>query len=432
MYFYRTYTPNSLTKRYLTGNLETKRIVYHYDTIRADRVDLLEEIKQENKKHEIYVLTNHNEIPELTQYAKVMRPCKVRGMELRGEPWPSFVLITPPPVFDAVIYTSQKTIDGIFTWIYSFCQRMTVAYKYDIAVIHEGIRPDMVAKLSTAAYVKQNGDPIRCRTLIMMKIADKIPTTITYDHSVQVLHSPKLSEAWQIPNDRDEVIPVSEVVRKSWNLDAKPIHNLTVFAPEDGPLSLISATRLTTAEKGHQRMKQLCRLLKDAHIDFTWDLYGDRDPCINGITYKGQTLDIRKKIRAADYLVQLSDAEGFCYSIIEALEEGTPIITTPLEILEELHIKDGEHGHIVPFDMDFDINIIRDIPEVHYIFDNIPSLESWHKKLGRATGNGAVTIQCVKQYKDMQLDRQVHEGERLTVNHRRANEIINSGYARRV
>lgn len=430
VYFYRTATPNSLTKRYLTGDLETKRIVYHYDRITADRVDLLEEIKRENEKHEIYVLTNHNEIPELSQYAKVMKPCKVRGMELRGEPWPSFVLISPPPVFDVVIYTSQKDINGIFTWIYSFCLRMTRAYGYDIAVIHEGLRPSMVAKLLTAAYVKQNGDPIRCRTLIMMKIADKIPTTITYDHSIQILHSPKLSETWSLPEDRDEVIPVSEVVRKSWKIGTEPIHNLTV--QDVNTLSLISATRLSTKEKGMDRMKRLCYMLKEAHINFEWDLYGDFDPGIKGIEYRGQTIDIRKKIRAADYLVQLSDDEGFCYSIVEALEEGTPIICTPLPILKELGIKDKVHGHIIPFDMDFDISIITDIPLVKFLFDNVPSLEAWRKKLGKATGKGTVNIQCVSRYRDMTLDRYIEPGEILTLSTRRASEIIECGYAKEV
>jgi glycosyltransferase involved in cell wall biosynthesis len=173
-------------------------------------------------------------------------------------------------------------------------------------------------------------------------------------------------------------------------------------------------------------------MMTAAGIVFEWDLYGDRDPCIKGITYKGLTVDIRNKIRSADYLVQLSDDEGFCYSIIEALEEETPIITTPIDVLEELHIKDKEHGHIVPFDMDFDINIIRDIPRVNYTFDNIPSLEAWRKKLGKGTGQGITVIECIRKYRDIQLDRYVEEGERLTVNKRRATEIIESGYAKEV
>lgn len=427
MYFYRTATPNSLTKRYLSGDLETKRIVYHYDRITADMVDLLEEIKRENEKHEIYVLTNHNEIPELSQYAKVMNPCKVRGMELRGEPWGQFSKILPPPVFDIVIYTSQKQINGIFTWILSFCSQMSV---YDIAVIHEGIRPDMIARLSSVAYVKQCGDPVKCHTLMMMKIKDQIPVSIHFDESIQILHSTKLSDLWKLPTDRNRIIPVSEVVRQSWGLSEKPIHNMT--CQNVNVLHLVSATRLSTKEKGLDRMKILAAMLTNAGINYEWECYSDIDPEVKGITHMGLTTDIRQKIKAADYLVQLSDEEGFCYSIIEALEEGTPIITTPISVLSELGIKDGEHGHIIPFDMKFNLHDLLTIPKVQYTHNNEQIIKEWSKVLGKGTGVKPVQIQCVKQYRDMQLQRYVNEGEIITVNHRRAEEIINSGYARRL
>ena len=429
-YFYRTATPNSLTKRYLSGDTDTKRIVYHYDHITADMTDLLEEIKRENERHEIYVLTNQNDIPDLSLYAKVMTPCKVRGMELRGEPWKQFTKILPTPYFDIVIYTSQHDINGIYTWIYSFCRRMSAAYKYDIAVCHDGMKTEMVSRLSTCAYVVPSGSPVKCHTLLMMKLRDSIPPNIRFEHSIQIVHSPRLSDLWELPKDRDELIPVSKVVKDSWGLSADPIHNLTV--QDVNVLSLISVTRLSTKEKGLDRMKQFCYKLKEAHINFEWNLYGDFDPSIKGITYKGQTTDIRKKIRAADYLVQLSDAEGFCYSIVEALEEGTPIISTPLPILEELGIKNKVHGHIIPFDMDFDINIITDIPSVKYLFDNIPSLEAWRKKLGKATGKGAVNIQCTSRYRDVTLGRYIEPGEILTLSRRRASEIIEHGFAKEV
>lgn len=427
MYFYRTATPNSLTKRYLTGDLETKRIVYHYDTITADRGNLLEEIKRENEYHEVYVLTNRCDIPELSQYAKVMKPCKVRGMELRGEPWDTFTMIRPAPVFDVVIYTSQKNINGIYTWIHSFCSQMS---DYDIAVIHQGMKQDMINRLAAVAYVKREGDPIKCHTLLMMKIADSAPPSIRYEKVIQVLHSPKLSELWAIPKDRDEVIPVSEVVRESWGLKAKPIHNMT--CRDINTMTLISATRLSTQEKGLKRMKTLCTMLKVARINYEWELYSDIDPGIKGITYKGLTTDIRKKIRAADYLVQLSDDEGFCYSIVEALEEGTPIITTPIKVLNELGIKDGVHGHVVPFDMRFDVRKLLKIPSVKYLFDNEPSKQSWAKVLGKGNGQHSATIQCVKRYRDIQLGRYVEVDEVITLNRRRATEIIESGYAKEV
>ena len=425
MYFYRTYTPNSLTKRYLSGDMDTKRIVYHYDHITADMTDLLEEIQHENEKHEIYVLTNQCDIPEIGKYAKVMRPCKVRGMELRGEPYERFIKIIPTPEFDIAIYTSQKNINGIFTWIRSFCAQMSE--RYSIAVIHDNLPVELVSKLLKYAYVRKSDTPIKCKTLLMMKIMDKIPATIKYEQSVQIVHSTKIMDDWELPDDRDLIIPISNAVKESWALTENPIHNLTYV--DETVLHLISATRLSTNEKGMERMKKLCSMLKQANIPFTWDCYSDVAPDIKDITYHTMTPDVRILIHNATYLVQLSDEEGFCYSIVEALKEGTPIIATPIKVLDELGIKDGIHGHIVPFDMNFDVKTLLDIPKVEYKYNNEPIKKQWQKILGQGNGSQSVNIRCIKRYRDMALDRHVEVGEILTVNHMRAMEIINSGYA---
>ena len=82
--------------------------------------------------------------------------------------------------------------------------------------------------------------------------------------------------------------------------------------------------------------------------------------------------------------------------------------------------------------MDFDISIITDIPSVKYLFDNIPALEAWQKKLGKATGKGAVNIQCTSRYRDVTLGRYIEPGEILTLSRRRASEIIEHGFAKEV
>lgn len=430
MYFYRTYTPNSLTKRYMSGDTDTKRIVYHYRHITADMVDLLEEIKRENEHHEIYVLTEQCELPELNQYAKVMKPCKVRGSELRGEPYERFSKILPAPVFDIAIYTSQKTINGIFTWIYSFCGQMHD--KYSIVVLHEGITGPMVERLIPYAYVKQNGDPIKCNTLLMMKLKDDIPLNVRYQKSIQIVHSTKLDDTWILPTDRDMVLPISETVQKSWNLSDKPILNMTYSA--NSTLHLISATRLKTSEKGKNRMKTLCRMLKQAQIPFEWECYSDMDPDIKGITHKSMVTDIRSRIRNADYLVQLSDEEGFCYSIVEALEEGTAVITTPLSVLPEIGFKEDTHGYIFGFDMSGDIKRLHTIPQFVYTYDNKPIKKAWGNVLGDSAVKDTAphTIRCTRRYRDVLLDRFVEAGEILTLNPRRTQEILEAGFAEEI
>ena len=428
LYFYRTSTPNSLSKRYSSGDTETKRIVYHYKRITPDMTSLLDEVKAENEQNEVYVMTEQNGIPEIEQFAKVFRPCTVRGHELRGEPTPLFSKILPPAQFDIIIYTGQHAINGIYTWIKSFCVQMHDLYS--IALVHEGLKPELLEELLPYVYVKRNGEPLKCQTLLMMRITDSIPLNIRYKKSIQIVHAPHLDPKWVIPSDRDEVIPVSEVVRKSWNLTHEPIHNMTAPSTKRG-LRLISATRLNTPEKGLERMRALVQLLRNANIPYSWACYSETDPHIDGIIYQGTLPDVRDAIRRADYLVQLSDNEGFCYSIVEALEEGTAVLTTPLDVLPEIGFHNKTHGYIIPFDMNFDITKIKVIPQFEYTYDNSKPRKAWEKVLGKAEEGPepSFTIKCVKRYRDMTLDKWIEPGEQLTLNKRRAEEILSCGYA---
>lgn len=425
IYFYRTYTPNSLTKRYLSGDTETKRIVYYYKHVFPSMTDLLEEVKKENETNEVYVLTEQCDIPELNQYATVMTPRKVRGMELRGEPFYQFTKINPPKEVQIVIYISTKHMIGLFTWIYAFCANMT---DYDITVIHEGMDQELINKLAPVVDVRPNGDPIRCHTLIMMRIEDTIPSNIRYEHSIQMVHSTRLSDSWELPKDRDELIPISKVVKDAWGLTHEPILNMTYKSREG--LRLISATRLKAPIKGMERMKALAHMLRAAGIDFTWDVYSDVDPDIKGVTYHPMTTEIRQHIHDADYLIQLSDnGEGFCYTIVEALEESTAVITTPLDVLPEIGFKEGEHGYIFGFDMSGDVKRLLDVPKVNFTYDNKPIKKQWGKVLGRGQNkNAPVKVKCIRAYKDMILNRQIAEGDILTLNYRRAKEIVDASY----
>lgn len=427
MYFYRTSTPNSLTKRYMAGDTDTKRIVYHYRHITPDMLDLLEEVKRENKTNEVYVLTEQNDIPELANYAKIMRPGKVRGMELRGEPLPQFIRIEPPLHVQIIIYLSSKHNGGLFTWIYNFCHQMS---DYDITVLHDGMNPELIEKLIQIVDVRLCGDPIRCDTLIMMRIGDSIPPNIRYKRSIQIVHSTHLDERWTLPKDRDLLIPISKAVQKSWPVEHEPILNMTYR--DKGSLQLISATRLKTPEKGLDRMKQFARTLTAAGIDFIWDCYSDVDPDVKGITYHPMTTDIRRHIRNADYLVQLSDnGEGFCYSIVEALEEGTAVITTPLDVLPEIGWIEGEHGYTFGYDLSGDISRILNIPKVEYTYDNESIRQQWGYILGMGRNkNGPAQVKVIRSYRDMSIGRQVAEGEVLTLNRRRADEIVAAQYGK--
>lgn len=152
-------------------------------------------------------------------------------------------------------------------------------------------------------------------------------------------------------------------------------------------LSLVTCSRLS-GEKGFKRMLQLAKQLDERKIKYVWDIYGDDShdfgkqlvksfkDCPN-VFFKGITTEPFKVINQADYLVQLSDTEGFAYSVYEAMQVKTLCIITPFASGKE-QITHGVNGYIVPFEMDnipFDDILRKDlkVPE----FEELGKEEHW-------------------------------------------------------
>ena len=114
-------------------------------------------------------------------------------------------------------------------------------------------------------------------------------------------------------------------------------------------------------------------------------------------------------IKKADYLVQLSDSECWSYSCLEALTYGTAIICTPFPSTKEMGIKDGINAHIVPFDMDFDVTKLLNIPRFMYVYENEAIRQQWIKILGDTeplhdyNPGQMVEVEVLEGFNDMQL-----------------------------
>ena len=135
-------------------------------------------------------------------------------------------------------------------------------------------------------------------------------------------------------------------------------------------------------------MIKLARLLKANNIPYVWFVLTnsqinteDEDLFI----HLKPNLNVQTFIKGCDYLVQLSDTESFSYSMVEALELGVPVITTPVESLNEIGVVDGHNGFIVPFDMkDIDIERIYESDlKFNYEFDNNKIYKQWCEVLGK-------------------------------------------------
>ena len=442
LYFYRTSTPNSLTKRYVNGQTDTKRIVYYYNRVTRDMTALLDEIKREYKHHEIYVLTYICDIPELYEYANVEPPHAIRGSELRGEPFKDFTQFERPIETQVVVYTNKiEKVSGLTTFIVNFCKVMSKYY--DIMVIYsDSIDSDRLRQLRKYVDTRRNTGAIICDILIVNSIYDNVPTNITYTKKLQMCHTCKMPTIKTLPTDNDETIFVSETARNTWNrTDGKVIHNMLTPAEDIEPLMLVSCLR-DSHEKGIERMKEFAKLLKSRGITFIWFVFSSSEihGLVDGMIQMKPVVDVLPYVMKADYLVALSDIEAYPYAILEALYIAqTPIITTPIDVLDEIGFSDGDDGYIVPFDVSKTGEetleyIVCQIPQTHRYHSNEKEIGAWKKLLGNKKPKHTYdptalkTVKVIQGYTDIALNRFLKVGEIHEMPIDRVQVVVDAGF----
>jgi hypothetical protein len=187
-------------------------------------------------------------------------------------------------------------------------------------------------------------------------------------------------------------------------------------------------------------MIKLSKMLDDANIKYVWLNFADSKLNVNsyGFINMPATYDIQSYIKKADYLVQLSDAEAFCFSLVEALTLGTAILSTDLPVLKELGVEDKKHGYIVPLDMNFDVKKLLDIPKFDYEYDNQSVIDKWRGLLGNTTPkqkyvlDEKVLVEILVMYKDIDLNRMVFPKQRIYMSKARADYLAGKRLVRKV
>ena len=336
-----------------------------------------------------------------------------------------------------VIYTSYLyKIGGIETWVYNFCDLMKD--RYDITLVTKSFPKENRSKLDVK--ILESADPkIDCDTLIMLRIMDEVPRGITYKKMVRTCHACRVQPNWYILNDYDYLVHVSKASKKSFETKGKVIHNMLKKSEKEA-LMIVSATRIPAPDKGKnaERILKLAKMLNDKNIPFIWFNFSDNaliNPPKNFYNV-GTKDDIQAYIKKADYLAQLSDQEGFCYSILEALINNTAVLCTPFETTKEIGVKDGVNGYIVPFDMDFDVTKLLNVPKFDYEWDNTPLIEEWttilDKKPKPKKKSKEVEIKATRDYYDTELKQSVRMGQTVSVRPERAEKIIRMGYGEKI
>ena len=444
MYFYRTSVDDSSIKKYKRGLKNTKRITYYYEHIRSDMTWLLEEVKREDEKNEVILLTKQCDIPELKRYCQIQTPSRTWTHIMRGDDYPDIEIISVPVRKQVIIYTEYfNKVSGIGTFIYNWCQQMKDSY--EILFLYDRVDEFQLKRLRTVVAVMKNSpsQSFICDTLIINRITDRIPKNVAYTQTIQICHACIQSLA-RIPKDRDHLVNVSQASKDSWGEDAKNgivIHNMAYKDTQEA-LLLVSATRIGAADKGKNdsRYIKLAQMMQAAKIPFIWLNFSDVP--LNGVPghfiNMGPCNNVQDYIARADYLIQLSDVEACSMSVLEALTNHTALICTPVPSFFEQGVKDGENAHVVPFDMDFDVSVLKSIPKFKYSQDVAKIKRQWKKLLGKTKPFKKYTyiepqeeeVEVIQYYKDLLLGKELPVGSRHKMAYERARELEEKGFVK--
>ena len=437
MYFYRSGVENSQSKMFKKGYYTTRRVVYYYNHVTKDMKELVKQIKEDDKYNEVFLLTNRCDIPELRRWCQIIRPMHIWAHYLKGEPYDNCEIITPMIKTQVAIYIQNtNSIGGIETFILHFATLMRKYY--DIVLMINNVTPELRGRYSRLIRVVSATQELACDTLILMRIIDEIPKNVHFRKSIRMCHACRTADWLHLNDDSDIAVSVSEVSKKSFGEEGERaivIHN-PVIKSDKKALVLVSATRIPAIDKGdnEKRMRRLAEKLSEADIPFLWFNFSDgvlRDVS-KGFVNVGIFQDCQPFIAKADYLVQLSDAEAYSYSILEALVNNTPVIVTPFESAAEQGVKDGVNGYVVPFDMDFDVNKLLNIPKFEFEYDNEPIIKQWRDLLGNKKPkhdydpDAAVKVRITREYDDIQMKQRISAGTILAVDSARAEVLVNA------
>lgn len=328
-------------------------------------------------------------------------------------------------------FHSINSIGGVESFFYYLVKKYE---DRDITIIYSDGDDKQIARIAKFARIRKfKGEEIKCKIAFFNYNVDIIDH-VTADEYIQIVHADlkALHMQYWIHPKITRILGVSQhvcdVVKEMTGRDCELAYNPLVIEKPKKILRLVSATRLTR-EKGRERMIKLGNALDRDGIKYEWNVFTNSlDEIQNdSIIFRKARFDLTDHLAAADYLVQLSDAEGYCYSVVEALALGTPVIVTDLPVYRELGLTEKNS-----FRLNMDMT---DIP-VEKIYKGLPKFtytpipDRWIEILAKGKSTYAedktriIGIQVKKKYYDLELNRLVLRGETITTNYARAQMLI--------
>ena len=334
---------------------------------------------------------------------------------------------------NVIYFPSFNKIGGVETYCYEMALKF--GSEYDITIVYKQGDPKQMQRLREVCRVIKfhEGDKIVCDVFLFGWGWDIIDSVEAKEY-VQTYHADFKARGIEPCLDKrvTKRYGVAENttlgIREHFNIEVETMYNPYTPKQPRKVLKLISATRLTP-DKGYNRMLKLADALEEANIPYIWTIYTDspKDTKHPNMICVPTRLDILDFIADADYLVQLSDSEGYSYSIVEALSVGTPVICTEFGVAKEQGVEDGKTGFILPFDM-------SEIP-VQSIYKGVKKFkyaprESHYEEIlspGKSDYkydmNGKITVKVLKNFFDLERGEMSLKGTEYEVTRTRAEKL---------
>ena len=328
-------------------------------------------------------------------------------------------------------FHSINSIGGVESFFYYLVRKYE---DRDITIVYKEGDDKQIARISKYARIrKYNGSRITCKRAFFNYNVDIIDS-IEAEEYIQIIHAdlkamnmqywihPKITKLYGVSQH------VCNVVKDMTGRECELAYNPIIIEKPKKVLRLVSATRLTR-EKGRDRMIKLANALDREGIKYEWNVFTNSLDTIqnDSVIFRKARFDLTDYLAAADYLVQLSDAEGYCYSVVEAVALGTPVIVTDLPVYKEIGLN-AKNSFRLNFNMD-DIPvkaIYKGLPKFSYT----PMDDHWSEILGEEKStyaedkSRAAVVRAKTKYFDLEKGRLITRGELVTTNYARAQMLI--------
>ncbi len=315
---------------------------------------------------------------------------------------------------NVLFFNNLNVIGGVESFFYYLAKKYC---EWDITILYLNADPNQLKRLRQFVRVKKfhTGDQIKCEKAFFNYSLDIIDS-IEANEYIQIIHADYKAQGI-VPNIHPKInrfIGVSrracESFKELTGRECELVWNPVVIDKPKKTLLLISCTRLTS-EKGKEYMEAFGQELNKYGGSYLWLIFtNDKEAIKNpNIAYMSPRLNITDYMKKADFLIQLSKAEGYGLAVDESLQVGTPVVVSPCPSFKEVGINDN-NSLTLEYDMSNAQEVIDKMYNQEFKFTHKPKKDTWDQILapGKSTYkeemNRKAVVECILRYYDIELE----------------------------